>query len=201
QEKKLSARLKELGFADKLIEAWKKARLYGGAVILRVVNDNLDLAAPLAPDAKQEIKSLIVFHRFDLFCQYENLNKDILSPQFRNPMRYTFNGMGDASMANVEIHHSRVTRFDGAWLPDKLFQRNGYWHDSVLSKPYDAIRNYAEAHDGVNAALKDLSVAVYKMKGLADLILSGADTEVAKRMEIVHLAKSIARAVVLDAEG
>ena len=81
----------------------------------------------------------------------------MLSPDFNKPAFYTFFGVGSVENGNSKIHASRVVRMDGTFLPDDLMKSNGYWHDSVLSKPYDAIRNYAEAHDSISGALKGLS--------------------------------------------
>lgn len=220
QEKRLKAELKRLKFDTTIAEAAKKGRLYGGAVILKVYSDDLRLETPapnfagssvrvtVNPDGSTEtktaqvpIKSLVILNRYELYCTWEDVNKDVLSPDFGNPLLYTFCGRAGSSTANMKIHASRLVRFDGAWLPDYLRQRNGFWHDTVLSRPFDAIRNYADAHDGVSAALKDLSVAVFKIRDLAEQISADADSMVLDRMSLVNATKSIARAVVLDAEG
>jgi uncharacterized protein len=203
QIKTLKQRLDELRFDCAIKDALKRARLYGGAVIFKSYDDNLILDLPKNPANVVPIKALIVLQRFELFCTWEDVNKDILSPDFGKPRMYTFNGRnGEAAyLSNVRIHHSRVMRFDGNWLPDKLRHANQYWSDSVLSRPYDAIRNYAHAHDAVNAALKDLSVAVFKIKHLADMIGADADQKVLNRLQLVALTKSIIRAVAVDADG
>lgn len=202
QEDAIRARLKELHFDETIVEAAKKGRLYGGAAILKGYSDDLKLETPVR-EGKKTIRSLVVFNRFELFSTWEDVQKDMLSPDFGTPLVYTFIGRNAAAayISNVKIHFSRLVRFDGAWLPDRLRQSNGYWNDSVLSKVYDAVRNYAFAHDSVNAALKDMSVAVFKLKNLAAMLDGDQDSAVINRLEIVNLTKSIARAVVLDAEG
>lgn len=214
QEKKVKAELARLHFDECIVDAARKARLYGGSAILKVYDDDLILDAPAIPlyarsgdvtgtRRARVIKSLVSFQRFELYSTWEDVNKDILSSDFGHPRLYTFIGRSTAAAYanNIKIHYSRLVRFDGAWLPDKLRQSNQYWHDTVLSKLYDAIRNYANAHDSVNAALKDVSTAVFKIKGLADQVLSDCDDKVLERLQLVNLTKSIARAVVLDAEG
>lgn len=202
---KLKERLAELYFDQTITEAAKKARLYGGAAILKAYNDDLNLQSRVTKDSPKQFKSLVVFQRFEIPAYWQDVDKDILSTEFKNPIFYTYTARSGAETTeidvNVKIHYSRLVRFDGAWLPDQLKQQNNYWGDSVLSRPYDAIRNYSFAHDSVNAALKDLSVGVYKMNGLADQIAANCDDQVIKRFSIINLTKSIARAVVLDAEG
>lgn len=201
--KALREKLDSLSFDQAIIESARKARLYGGAAILKVYNDELKLERELNPELpKPPLKSLIVLQRFELPAYYEDVQKDLLSPQFNYPVYYTFVGRDTgAAYTNVKIHRSRLITFQGAWLPDRLRVSNNYWGDTVLSKTYDAIRNYAFAHDSVNAALKDMSVAVFKMKNLAEQIQSDCDDRIIKRLEIVNMTKSIARAVVMDAEG
>lgn len=205
ENKRLLARAKELNLDGKVEEAAKKARRTGGAAILRVYdNDDLRLDKEM-PDVEKRtpLKNLLVLHRFELWADYADIEGSMLSQNFNEPRYYTFFGRSGAipHAVNIKIHHTRLCRFDGAYLPENLRSANGYWHDSVLSKPYDAIRNYAFGHDGVNAALKDLSVAVFKVNGLADDISSNGGNKVLKRLEMVNLSKSIARAVILDAEG
>lgn len=237
QAKALRDRMKVLGFDQAIRKACIKARLYGGAAILRGYDDALDLKKPLpfrdpfveravtgtnvgtgldqplpeadpnapkpVPVKRPPLKSLLVFHRFEIPVYWQDVDKDILSPNFDTPIYYTFVGRGtaDSSISNVKIHRSRLTVFEGKWLPDRLRRTNLYWGDSVLGKLWIAIRNYAFAHDSVNAALKDLSVAVFKIKDLAGLIGSGQEDNVTKRLHYINMSKSIARAVVLDAEA
>lgn len=199
QAKKLNTRLKELNFNQAINLGCKKGRHTGGSGILKVYNDDLRLETPPA-EGKKVLKSLIVLHRFELFAMYEDVDKDLLSATFGKPILFTFQGRNE-SQVYTKIHTKRLEKFYGSYLPDNLYQANGYWYDSVLSRPYEAIRNYSFAHDGVNAALKDLSVAVFKMKDLANNLAADCDDAVIKRVDIVNMCKSIARAVVLDAEG
>jgi phage-related protein (TIGR01555 family) len=206
QAAKLSKRKDELHFDARIVEAARKARLYGGAAIMRIYeNDDLRYDREIDKDAKKKpLKNLTVFHRFEIPAYWEDVQRDILAEDFRLPVFYTYvahGATGDIGRANTKIHRSRLVLFSGAWLPTRLFESNNYWGDSVLSKPFDAIRNYAFAHDSVNAALKDMSVAKFKIKNLAEQMASDCDDKIIKRLEMVNLSKSIARAVVLDAEG
>lgn len=197
--KALEDRLRALHFDQSCQEAWRKARMYGGAAILKVYDDKFKLDQPAT---SRILKALVVLQRFELWSQWEDVQKDLMHPDFGCPVIYTFFGrMGSSADGGLRIHYSRLVRFNGAILPDRLKQTNGYWDDSVFGKLSDVIRNYAESHDAISAAIKDLSVAVYKIKGLADQVASGDDTAVTNRLQIVNMSKSIARAVILDADG
>lgn len=206
EEKRILERNKQLKGDFKILEAAKKARLYGGALMLKVYNDNLNLTAPvtgLLAKAKQPLKTLVVLSRFEAYANYEDVNKDILSPNFGMPEYYNLYSRVDSlrSTYGIKIHRSRTLRFEGKKLPDHFFRSNNYWGDSVLTKLQEPIRNYAMSHSSVANALSDLSVAVYKIKGLADMMAANCEDDIARRMTIINLSKSIARAVVVDAEG
>jgi phage-related protein (TIGR01555 family) len=186
-------------------ELFKRARQYGGACLLKVYNDDLRMENPVdVKNSPTEIKNLLLFNRFELFVDYEGVDKDMLSPTFGTPKVYQFIGRGAVIAENnmAPIHASRMIRVDGAWLPDRLRVSNNYWHDTVLSKVYDAIRNYETAHDSMNQLTKDLSVGVFKIKNLASIMTGpDGDTSITNRLHAVNMSKSIARAVVVDAEG
>lgn len=213
QLKAVQKELKRLRFDTTFRTALSKARLYGGSLIFKVYDDDLRVERPvlrltsesegISPEIRnRKIKSLIVFQRFEVPAYWQDVQRDILSPDFGCPVLYTFTGRaGSVESSNIKIHASRTVRIDGVWLPDELKKSNNYWGDSVFGKTYDAIRNYAFAHDSVNAALKDLSTAVFKIKNLADMVSADCDEKIIERLEMVNIAKSIARAVVLDAEG
>ena len=199
-----TTRLKELCFDDRVLDVATKARGYGGAALLKVYDgDDLMLEKPLNPEAKKVLKSLVVMQRFELMAFWEDIEKDFRSVNFRKPRQYRFQERaGFSPMAtDVLINRSRLVIFEGTTLPDRLYQVNGFWTDTVLSRVYDAIRNYSFSHDSVNAALKDMSVAVFKVKNLADDLSSDCSQKTLDRMQVVNLSKSIARAVVVDAEG
>lgn len=204
-QKKLKERLDELYFDYTLREALTDARQKGGACILKVYDDSLRLEKPVEPGNtdKKRILALVKLQRFELPAYWEDVQRDLLSTEFRKPIWYTYTAHGNAGTeyTNQKIHHSRLVRFDGVHLPDRICESNNYWGDSVYGKTYEAIRNFALAHDGVSMALKDMSVAVFKIKGLAEQVASDCDEKVIKRLEIVNLSKAIAKAVVLDAEA
>lgn len=205
QHEHIKNRAAELHFDTAISDGARKARLYGGSGILKVYDDDLRIETRVKRSGKKRppLKSLVVFQRFELYSTWEDVNKDILSPDFNTPYRYTFFGRHtDAGAANIKIHYDRIVRFEGSWLPDSLRQANGYWSDTILSKLYDSIRNYAFAHDSVSAALKDFSTAVFKIKDLADQMTAGdCDEKIITRLQQIDMTKSIVRAVVVDADG
>ena len=198
-QKKIMDRVKALEVNENYAEGWIKGRLYGGACVLLVTDDFKDLSKRRNPLAK--LKALNVLSRHELTTQSEDIETNILVPDYGNPKHYRFNSRvaGGDKLSEV-IHASRVVRFDGAWLPDRLRKANGYWYDSVLTKVYEPLRNYNSSHDSCAATLADFSVAVFKMNNLAEMIAANDDDDVITRLSIMNLAKSISRAVVIDTD-
>lgn len=93
-----------------------------------------------------------------------------------------------------------MVRFDGYMVPRRTYIRNNYWHDSVLNRLHNAIRNYQTSNDAVATMLQDFNVDVYKMKNLANLMAAGKESLVKARMEMLSYSKSVIRALILDSD-
>lgn len=186
----------ELNLNDNIIQAWTWARQYGGAAIM--------FSGGIIDEERrpgQKITSLFTMNKFELYPQYSDIQKDITKPMFGLPMVYRFFSRQAIDNTNVEIHHSNIIRFDGLSLPRRHWIRNSYWGDSVLNALENLIRNYQTTGDSMATIVQDFSTAVYKIKNLADMIGSDGEADVIKRMELVNMAQSIVRAVVIDADG
>lgn len=185
---------------EKIIEAWKYARMYGGSGIVLIPNDLTKLNTPYVPGAVNEVRSLLVLTRWEL--SRGNIESDIRNPNFGKPQDYRIcprEGNGPAN--NEVVHHSRVLRFDGAFLPKQKYVANNYWHDSVLNKCKKPIRDYDAALDSISSTLSDFSVAVMKIKDLRSNIAEDRDDLIMKRMEIANLCRSVAKTIILDADS
>lgn len=190
--------LDRLGFNQKLIEASIWARVFGGAAIIPMTEDLLSLSKPFNPNGIRRISNFLVLNAFELV--FSELDEDIRSPNFGYPLFYTICPRGGATTQSLRVHYSHLIRFDGARLTRQNFQKNKYWNDSVLNSSKQAIADYESSMASLANALQDFSVAVYKQKGLHDQIAEGDDETVIKRMRIISLTRSIARAVVIDSD-
>jgi phage-related protein (TIGR01555 family) len=183
----------------KFRDGWRFGRMVGGAALLMVVDDSEDLSMPLRLDGVRSLKSLVLLMRQEL--KYGQIDSQLDSPRFGQPTTYFLQpnrGQTDVQLVGQEIHHSRLLIFHGTKLPPDLYVTNGYWHDSVLSRTQNAIRNYSTSHDAAATIMQEFSQPVFKMKGLAALIQAGKGELIAQRLEMVQLARSICRAAIID---
>lgn len=196
-QKYVQDRLKVLKFDSKILEGGKLARLHGGAAIVKITEDG-QLELPAAKNKK--IISLSVVDRWDLDIQGTDIDGDITSTTYREPIYYQLNSSDGASTNFGKVHHTRIVKFDGVFLPKRIKEKNNYWGDSVLTRIENAIRNYNISHDAAATTIQDFDIPVLKMQNLAELMNADCDDKVIKRLEMVNLSKSIAKMIVLDAD-
>lgn len=182
---------------DKFNKAMKWARLYGGSGIFLAVTDGLKLDEPLNLTRIQSIDSLTVLHRFEL--QGGRINDNITDPNFGLPEFYTISSR--AGLEINQIHHSRIIRFEGAELSEQQFKNNDYWHDSILTKMYEILRDYNAAYSSVAHTVQDFNVSILKLKNLADIIGADKDDLVTSRLKLMNMSKSILGSILIDAEN
>lgn len=186
-------------------EAWSD--LYGGSLLLLGVDDGNDPGDPLNFDSIKSLDWVTVLDRFDV--EVNSFYEDPLADKFGMPETYRLVGSaGDAKTSieekasfNTIVHESRTIRFDGVRTSRRKRRENNGWGDSVLERYVEVIRDFQAASGGIMHLLQDFSQAVFKIKGLAKAL--GADKEglVIKRLQMLDIARSMVRAVPLDADA
>ncbi len=184
-----------LGVDAKFQEAFTWGRLFGGALLI-VGAESGQLWTPLEEKSVREVHFLNVIDR--RFARVEKYYSNPLAPNYGQPELYGISGEG--GMVSF-IHESRVIRFDGAPVDARKRQDLGGWTFSVLQRPYEVMRAFATAFQAAGVLTADASQAVFKMKGLFEMIASGEKERLATRMALVDMSRSSARAVLLDADG
>jgi phage-related protein (TIGR01555 family) len=130
---------------------------------------------------------------------------DPSSPKFGQPETYLLSppnaGGATARATGTMVHESRLIRFPGVKTTRRRRASLNGFDDPALLAAYPVLRDVNTIwRSGVYAA-QDLSQGVFKVRGLVDMIAEGQREVLLRRMEIVDLARSVARSVVLDAEG
>lgn len=196
-------------------------RLYGAGAIL-VGHKGADMREPLQPDAPGELQYLLVLDRQNLsIASYEDapespdygrprtykITRDRDVGQYRAPARRPGeygSGVGAGaglSPAPDEIHASRLIKFGGALTAERIrIKKNDGFDLSVLQRPHEVLRDADQTWRSIQHLLQDLSQSVFAMHGLIDMIAQGEKDTVMDRMAVVDMARSVARAVVIDAE-
>jgi len=174
-------------------EATSWARLYGGAGILMITNQ--DLTKPLRPELirKGDLKRLIVLDRFDMSAQTIN-TWDVLASNYLKPEFYSVRG------GSMQVHHSHFARFVGERLPLRQMAQTQGWGDSVLRKCIEDITDMVAAKDGISELMQEANIDVITREGLTDELSTDQDDAIIKRYELFSLMKSSIQMALLDGD-
>lgn len=205
EDKARAAALMDAGNAlevrEKIIEAWKWGRLYGGAAILLGADDGRDMSLPLAVAQVRAVHYLEVLTRWELSPHL--YDEDPLSPEYGRVSVYRMHALHDSAQGRQRtalVHRSRLVFFEGAHAPPRVRQRNHGWSASVLQRPYEVLSDFGMSFASAAHLLQDNAQAVFKMRGLHDMITAGDKDTMRARMELVDINRSVARMMVIDAE-
>lgn len=216
---KVQTRLKQLKAKLAFKSALIQARKTGGAGILVGANDGQkDPTKPLDPTKVKSVDWLTVLDASELIpaAWYSDIN----APKFQEPMIYRVQprvvnssfwvgqaakredkGIFAAFGGIAYVHESRVLPFYGVRLSRQEMSENFGWGDTLYNRIFEVVQDYATAFGSVAYTLSDFAQGVLKMKGLAASIAAKGSAYIANRMVGVNLAKSVARTMLIDADG
>ncbi|HSN29387.1 MAG TPA: DUF1073 domain-containing protein, partial [Kofleriaceae bacterium] len=185
--------------ASSLVEAWTWGRLFGGGSLLIGANDGLDPQEPLDLDALESVDYVKAIDKRWLYPV--DWYRDPRGANFGEPKVYQLTRQGAASIDARRVHASRIIRFDGAMTtPQRRFQNNG-WSESELQRVYSALKKFNGAYEATETLLQEASVGAFKIKGLMQAMAQDTNDMFKKRMQLMDMARSVAHAILLDADG
>lgn len=195
--------LESLGGDHALMRAKMYERAYGGAAIFPVMQDGQkDLSRPLNENRISNFTALHVLEPAEL--DVVDWYTDITDKHYRKPMTYRLNPIapgGALAMSSTVIHESRLIIWPGVHTTYRV--TNGLrpgWGHNVFTLMKSALRGFNLAHSSISTLLVDFAQATIKIKNLANLLASGKIDEIQARMRLVEIGRSIAQAVLLDAD-
>lgn len=199
QIKNFEAYLKDLKVYRKYAEAIRLQRLYGGSTLIILADDGIeDFSQPLNENNIRSIRGLCALSRHEIFP----LDLSVMDWESPELYRITTNKKLDPSqtapVTNLEIHASRVIRFDGLYLPWNQRQKNNGWGQAPLQVVFNAWRTYESAIRGLENTITDGSVFWHKIPGMMNMVKAGNSAVLMKRMEINNLARSVYGGMLLD---
>jgi len=184
--------LLDLDTGAKVRDAMIWGRLYGGAAVIIGADDGLPADEPLDENRIQSVDFLqVIDKRFLLpdvfFGEHE--------PQLFRVVPRT------GSSETAVVHRSRLLLFGGAHTSDEERVKQGGWDHSVITGIYDVLRMFDSVWKSSEHLMSDASQAVFKIQGLMAMIAGQQKEELQTRMQLVDMSRSVARAVLLDADG
>lgn len=194
----LLAELARVKAKQEITDAAKWARLYGGAVIVALVDDGQDFDAPVNMGAVRQVKQLRVYDRHRVSWTTADLERDAMQTHFGEPNFYTVQPLDGTP---YRVHRSRLWVFDGMPLPITERQRNEGWGDSALGPVYESLSNYSQVMGASANIVRDFIQVVLGVRGLQDMFIRGEEKMIAARANSIDLTRSVANTIFIDAEG
>ena len=195
--------LKALKAHAAIAEAIQLQRLYGGAVIVPLLDDGTqDYTEPL------DVKRIRSVEGFAVLSRHEAVPHDFNILDYSKPTHYRISTSqkltNDQTETTVDLtlHHSRVIRFDGIYLPWRMRSRNTGWGMSCLQLIWDAYKRYESSMSGLEDMIQDSDLFVHKMPGLFKRLAGGGGGEEAmrRRLEANVMARSNYGGMAIDTE-
>ena len=174
------------------------ARVFGTSYILVGADDGNKPDTPLDINKIKTIKWVKAFDAQEVFPFVGSFDPN--STNFLNPEYYTLATYGGSPDGALQIHHSRIIRFDGHRLLRRQYIRNGYTHDSVLNPVKHILANYNQAITALGIMIQEWSIGIFKIKGIEHAIASGNEEMVTRRISLIDKCKSIIRSVIIGKE-
>lgn len=201
----ISDELDRLDWEEAAATAIKWTRLYGGAVIVMLVDDSGELDEPLDWDSIEDIEELRVYERAvvqpDTSSLYtynpEKVRKN--GSKFQRPEYYYIN----SRFGQFRVHESRCLIFQNGKIPETgMYSEYLFFGIPEFLRIQTALRETIVSHSMAPKMLERCVQAIYKMKNLADLLSTDDGTEkVLRRLEVIDLARGLLSSLVIDNDG
>lgn len=189
------AYLDEVKTRASTLKALRFSRIYGGSLVVMGLNDGGKLDDKLDENKLKAIEFLRVYDRYRINWSSTDLYADPTKKEFGNPQFYNVNPI---SGMMYRVHESRCILLDGMEVPDRRRNENQGWGDSILESIYEELANINGAYHGCRTIIDDFIQTTIKIENLAELVASGADDIIKKRLEILDLSRHIMNMIMLD---
>jgi phage-related protein (TIGR01555 family) len=195
----IEAEEKRLNVKGKVLEASKKARLFGGAALYIGTADS-DTSKPLEVEriGKGGLKYLTVLTCLNLTAG--EIDRDPASEWYGRARYYS---LSTNDGRQLTIHPSRLVLFEGAMTPDVdlNWSVNQGWGESVLTATLDAIKNADSTAGNIASLVFEAKVDIIRIPNfMASLADAGYKNKIIERYTLANMSKGINGTLMLDKE-
>lgn len=196
--------LDELDFEEKASEAIRWSRLYGGALMVMIIDDGGDLQDPVEWDSIHGIDELLVFERPLVTPDYNSIYN--INPNSGKRSKFGMPQYYDVSPIYgkpFRVHESRCLLFKNGKLPQSSTKTEyRFFGIPEHVRIHKAVQETVTSH-GNGVKLLDRAVqAIYKMSNLATLLETDEGEDIVlRRLRIIDMARGIINSIAIDAEG
>lgn len=170
--------------------------LYGGSLIVMGLDDGQEMKFPLDEERLKSVKFLRAHDRHDITWNSGQLYNDPASEKFGMPEVYDINNLSTGQM--YQVHETRTLRFEGMDVPESVRIANQGWGDSVYDCYAPRLRGLGESYENIEHIISEFIIGILTIDGLQDLISSGQEDLVKKRLNLIDLSKHVINTILLD---
>lgn len=199
--------LDDLEWEEKAATAIKWARLYGGALIVMLIDDGRGLEEPVDWEHIRSIDELRVYERSIVQPDYASLYQQDYGgkgvgnrvSKFGQPEYYYVSSI----YGSFKAHESRCLVFRNGVLPEQTSNATYlFWGMPEYVRIRRALRETVTAHTDSVKLLERSVQAIYSMKGLASLLTTDdGENQVLKRLQLVDTSRGLLNSIAIDSEG
>lgn len=199
--------LDDLEWEEKAATAIKWARLYGGALIVMLIDDGCGLEEPVDWEHIRSIDELRVYERSIVQPDYASLYQQDYGgkgvgnrvSKFGQPEYYYVSSI----YGSFKVHESRCLVFRNGVLPEQTSNATYlFWGMPEYVRIRRALRETVTAHTDSVKLLERSVQAIYSMKGLASLLTTDdGENQVLKRLQLVDTSRGLLNSIAIDSEG
>ncbi|WP_340619329.1 DUF1073 domain-containing protein [Xenorhabdus siamensis] len=191
----------DIGLWDELNNTLKWSRLYGGALLVLMI-DGQDMATPLNLETIKEgqFKGVMCLDRWTVTPSYNDLI-DEYGPYFGKPKFYTVIG-DQQGLPQWQIHYSRIIRMEGETLPRQQARTENGWGMSVVERIYERIQAFDTATVGTTQLIHKAHLRTYSIKGLRTILATGGTLEdgLMRHIDMIREFQTIEGMTIMDEE-
>lgn len=199
--------LDDLEWEERAATAIKWARLYGGALIVMLIDDGRGLEEPVDWEHIRSIDELRVYERSIVQPDYASLYQQDYGgkgvgnrvSKFGQPEYYYVSSI----YGSFKVHESRCLVFRNGVLPERTSNATYlFWGMPEYVRIRRALRETVTAHTDSVKLLERSVQAIYSMKGLASLLTTDdGENQVLKRLQLVDTSRGLLNSIAIDSEG
>jgi len=191
-----------LDVVNRFCEAATWGELYGGAILLIVVDEDCPpgvsasqlLLQPLRPENVRRVRALQVFDA-QRAKPHGMPDSDPRSPNYQRPLLWSVTPASGGAM--LVVHWSRVLYFGGTPVPPSQRATTFYMDHSVLQVGWDPIRDKTSIDQAGAHTAQTLSQDVITVADLKDVTTGPQASALTVRMKLLAIYKSMLNLVVL----
>lgn len=166
---------------NKFLKCLKWARLYGGCLLIPMIENQGDLSKPLDYEAimPDSYKGCFTVDRWSGVSPSIELVDNITDPDFGQPEYYDVSD--NTTGKTFRIHHSRVIKMIGREMPYWEEIAETYWGASELEHVYTELKKRDDTSANISFLIFLANIRVFKMEGMSQMLSIG-DQQAAQRV-------------------